>query len=303
MTQFDTVIGLEVHVQLATQSKIFCRCPTTTDAPPNTNICPVCAGYPGVLPRFNQQALALGVRVALALGCTINRRIYFERKNYFYPDLPKNYQISQYKMPLGERGMLALPSGKTVAITRVHLEEDAGKLIHKESSSLVDLNRTGTPLLEIVTEPDIASAQEAFDYLTYLKLTLQYVGASSCDMEKGFLRCDANISLKAEGALTLGTKVELKNMNTFRGVRDALTYEETRQCDAITRGETIIQETRLWDAAKLKTIVMRTKEEAHDYRYFPEPDLPPLVGLDKLTQNFKSEMPELPRAKMIRLAE
>ena len=210
MQEFDTVIGLEVHVQLKTNSKIFCPCSTKFENPPNSNICPVCCGYPGVLPVFNKQALYLAIRVALALKCKINKKIYFERKNYFYPDLPKNYQISQYKMPLGECGELILPEDKKIGITRVHLEEDAGKLIHKENYSLVDLNRTGTPLLEIVSEPDIASPQQAFDYLTALKLILQYIGASECNMEKGSLRCDANISAKD---LALGVKVT-KNINT-----------------------------------------------------------------------------------------
>ena len=273
MKEFDVVIGLEVHVQLGTNSKIFCSCSTKFENPVNTNICPVCCGYPGVLPVFNQKTLALAVRVALCLNCKINQRIYFERKNYFYPDLPKNYQISQYKMPLGEEGELEVTSENKIRIKRVHLEEDAGKLIHKENYSLVDFNRTGVPLLEIVSYPDISSPGEAFEYLNCLKLSLQYIGASDCDMEKGSLRCDANISLKRKEATRLGTKVELKNMNTFRGVRDALTYEIGRQAEVLGKGEKVLQETRLWDGQKKNTVIMRIKEEAHDYRYFPEPDL------------------------------
>jgi len=294
---YETVIGLEVHAQLNTESKIFCSCSTKFESPANTNICPVCCGYPGVLPVFNKKALELGIRVGLALNCKINKQIYFERKHYFYPDLPKNYQISQYKMPLGENGSLRLPSGRTIGITRVHLEEDAGKLIHKENYSLVDLNRTGNPLLEIVSCPDIASPEEAFEYLTYLKLTLQYINASDCNMEKGSLRCDANISLKSKGAVELGTKVELKNMNTFKGVRDALLYEEKRQAKVYADSGKIMQETRLWDVEAQKTEVMRTKEEAHDYRYFPEPDLLDFIVAEAAVRNEKNLVGELPLDK------
>lgn len=270
---FETVIGLEVHVQLKTESKIFCACSTNSQSSPNANICPVCCGYPGVLPVLNQKVLELAVRVCCALDCKLNQSIYFERKNYFYPDLPKNYQISQYKQPLGERGQLELVSGGKIGINRVHLEEDAGKLIHKDDYSLVDFNRTGTPLLEIVSEPQINSPVQAFGYLTGLKLALQYIGVSDCDMEKGSLRCDANISLRRKGVKQLGTKVELKNMNSFKGVRAALEYEVRRQAQVLDEGNKIVQETRLWDEEKLKTASMRSKEEAHDYRYFPEPDL------------------------------
>jgi len=275
MNDFEVVIGLEVHVHLKTESKIFCSCSTEFESSPNSNICPVCCGYPGVLPVFNKRALELATRVCLALNCSVDTHEpkYFERKNYFYPDLPKDYQISQYKKPLGENGYLELPSGKKIKINRVHMEEDAGKLIHKETYSLVDFNRTGMPLLEIVSEPDITSPQEAFDYLTYLKLILQYIEASDCDMEKGSLRCDANISLKKKDAPELGTKVELKNMNSFKGVKAALGFEAERQKKALGKGEKIFQETRLWDVDKAKTFIMRTKEYAHDYRYFPEPDL------------------------------
>ena len=296
MSNFEIVIGLEVHTQVKTKSKIFCSCSTEFQSPPNTNICPVCCGYPGVLPVFNKKVLEVAVRVSLALKCRINNSIYFERKNYFYPDLPKGYQISQYKMPLGEEGVLELPSGKKVNINRVHMEEDAGKLIHKNNCSWVDFNRTGTPLLEIVSEPDIRSPEEAFDYLTYLKLVIQYVGASDCDMEKGSLRCDANISLRKKGD-KLGTRVELKNMNSFRGVKAALEFEAKRQAKVIESGEKVIQETRLWDVDNLKTVLMRTKEQAHDYRYFPEPDLLDFSVPDELIKHEKSLIGELPIEK------
>ena len=303
MSEFEIVIGLEVHVQLKTDSKIFCSCSTAFESPPNTNICPVCCGYPGVLPVFNEKALKLGVRVGLALNCKTNDSIYFERKNYFYPDLPKDYQISQYKRPLAEEGFLELPSGKRIRVNRIHLEEDAGKLVHKNDCSLVDFNRTGAVLLEIVSEPDISSPQEAFDYLTYLKLTLQYIGASDCDMEKGLLRCDANISLRKKGDTQLGTKVELKNMNTFKGVRDALSYEAKRQEKQIKAGEKIFQETRLWDPEKTKTVVMRSKEEAHDYRYFPEPDLLDFAVSKDLVASQEKEVGELPLERKKRFKE
>lgn len=294
MSNFEIVIGLEVHTQLKTKSKIFCPCSTEFKSPPNTNICPVCCGYPGVLPVFNKKVLELSVRVSLALKCETNKSIYFERKNYFYPDLPKDYQISQYKMPLGERGILELPSGKKVNINRVHMEEDAGKLIHKEDCSWVDFNRTGTPLLEIVSEPDMRSPQEAYEYLTYLKLVIQYIGSSDCDMEKGSLRCDANISLRRKGDTKLGTRVELKNMNSFRGVRAALEFEAKRQAKVIESGGKITQETRLWDVDNLKTVVMRTKEQAHDYRYFPEPDLLDFSVSSELIEEEKALVGELP---------
>ncbi len=295
--EYEIVIGLEVHVQLATESKIFCSCPTDFESSPNTNICPICCGYPGVLPVLNRKALELAVRVACVLNCRVNKRIYFERKNYFYPDLPKNYQISQYELPLGEEGFLVLPSSKKIRIKRIHLEEDAGKLIHKEKYSLVDFNRAGIPLLEIVTHPDISSPEEAFSYLNYLKMTIQYIGVSSCDMEKGFLRCDANISVKKKGSESLGTKVELKNMNSFRGVKNALSYEAQRQINCLKNKKNIFQETRLWDEIKQKTFIMRTKEEAHDYRYFPEPDLGDFIVDDILIESQKEYIVELPVAK------
>ncbi len=294
---FDTVIGLEVHVQLATQSKIFCSCSTEFNCPPNTNICPVCCGYPGVLPVLNRRALELSVRVGQALNCKINEVIYFERKNYYYPDLPKGYQISQFELPLAENGFVEIPSGKKIGITRAHMEEDAGKLIHREGYSLVDLNRCGIPLLEIVSCPDITSPEEAFQYLTQLKRIVQYIGASSCDMEKGFLRCDANISLKPRGQKEFGTKVELKNMNSFRGVKDALEYEEKRQAEVLSGKGTVFQETRLWDEAGRKSRVMRSKEESHDYRYFPEPDLVNFTVEKRSIDEQRGLIGELPLAK------
>jgi len=297
----EVVIGLEVHIQLATRSKLFCSCSTQFESPPNTNICPICCGYPGVLPVLNRRALELAIRVCLALKCGINRRIYFERKNYFYPDLPKNYQISQYKLPLGEKGVVELSGGEKIRIERVHLEEDAGKLIHQEKYSLVDFNRAGVPLLEIVSYPDIRSPLQAFNYLTQLKLIVQYIEASSCDMEKGSLRCDANISVRRKGEKKLGTKVELKNMNTFRGVRDALEYEARRQIALLEREEKVLQQTRLWDDKKKCTFSMRSKEQAHDYRYFPEPDLVDFVINEEMLRKEEDCIGELPLAKKKRL--
>ncbi|MCF7869852.1 MAG: Asp-tRNA(Asn)/Glu-tRNA(Gln) amidotransferase subunit GatB [Candidatus Omnitrophica bacterium] len=294
---FDTTIGLEVHVQLNTESKIFCSCSTEFESPPNCNICPVCSGQPGVLPVFNKKALSLGLRAALSLNCKINESIYFERKNYFYPDLPKDYQISQYKSPLGHEGSIQINKNKKIGIERVHLEEDAGKLIHKDKYSLVDFNRTGIPLLEIVSHPELTSPDEAFDYLYSLKLILQYMGVSTCNMEKGYLRCDANISLKEKGADSFGTKVELKNMNSFKGVKAGLEYEVKRQAAQLKDKKIIVQETRLWDSDKLKTVVMRSKEEAHDYRYFPEPDLPDFIISKKMIDQEKESLGELPKAK------
>lgn len=276
-TEYEPVIGLEVHIQLKTVSKLFCSCPTTFGAIENTQICPVCCGYPGSLPVLNKGALGLALRIALGLHCRINPTIIFERKNYFYPDLPKNYQISQYAMPLGENGFLDIErddgSKKRVQIKRVHMEEDAGKLVHAENCSFVDYNRTGVPLAEIVTDPDIESPDEAYAYLTELKMIARHLGVSECDMEKGFLRCDANVSVRKKGERELGVKTELKNMNSFKGVRDALEYEIQRQIGVVRKGGAIVQSTLLWDDTARKTVMMRTKEEAHDYRYFPDPDL------------------------------
>ncbi|OGR94371.1 MAG: aspartyl/glutamyl-tRNA amidotransferase subunit B [Elusimicrobia bacterium RIFCSPLOWO2_01_FULL_64_13] len=304
---YESVIGLEVHVQIKTDSKLFCSCPTVFGAPPNSNICPVCSGYPGCLPVLNRKAVESGVRTALALGCEVREESVFARKQYFYPDLPKNYQISQYEKPLAEGGELFVetagrPEPLRVRILRVHLEEDAGKLIHPEGAggaegSLVDLNRTGIPLMEIVSEPDLRSSEDAQRYLEALKSSLEYLGVSGCDMEKGSLRCDANVSIRPAGSRTLGTKVELKNMNSFRGVRDAVDYEIARQTAAVESGGRIVQETRLWDAEKGESRPMRSKEEAHDYRYFPEPDLPPLAAPKEWVESLRAALPEMPRAR------
>lgn len=304
--ELEVVIGLEVHAQLATKTKLFCSCSAQGfGEPPNTNICPVCTGQPGVLPVLNKAAVELGFKAALALDCKIRPLSIFARKNYFYPDLPKNYQISQYEEPFSEEGCLEIEAGgqtRKIGIQRVHMEEDAGKLLHAIGSeelpySLVDFNRSGVPLIEIVSKPDLRSSEEAHQYLTSLKRILQYVGVSNCDMEKGELRCDANISLRPRGSDGLGTKVEVKNLNSFRGVKDALDFEAGRQAGALSRGERILQETRLWDAARGETASMRSKEEAHDYRYFPDPDLVPLEADSKWTTRLKSEIPELGGAR------
>jgi len=305
MSQFETVIGLEVHLQLSTKTKIFCSCANQYGCAPNTNVCPVCLGLPGTLPVLNKQALLYGIKAGLALNAEINPFIKFDRKNYYYPDLPKGYQISQFDFPVAKKGFLNIKSGgkeKRIGITRAHLEEDAGKLVHDNSGScsLADFNRTGTPLIEIVTEPDLRSPQEAYDYLNTLKLTLQYLGISDCDMEKGSLRCDANVSIRPVGQTTLGTKTELKNMNSFRAVKTALEYEVRRHEQVILAGDKIVQETLLWDDEKAQTRTMRSKEQAHDYRYFPDPDLVPFTIDYKVIDSVRAEMPELPQAKFQR---
>lgn len=303
---YETIIGLEVHVQLFTKSKIFCGCSTNFGAPPNTQTCPVCLGLPGVLPVLNHEALRFAIKVGLALDCRIAERMKFDRKNYFYPDLPKNFQISQYDLPLANDGHLELETEdgiKTIRIRRVHLEEDAGKLLHMEGedSSLVDFNRTGIPLLEIVSEPDITSPEEAHDYLVKLKSILKYLEVSDCNMEEGSLRCDANISIRTRGKKELGVKTELKNMNTFKGVRSALWYEARRQREVLEEGGTIKQETRLWNEKNGRTYSMRTKEEAFDYRYFPEPDLVPFLLDREFVESMKKTIPELPQERLKRL--
>jgi len=299
------VIGLEVHLQLKTVTKIFCGCSTGFGAPPNSQVCPVCLGFPGVLPVLNRQVMVFGIRVALALHCRIQPRIVFHRKNYFYPDLPKAFQISQYDLPLGMTGFVELPERK-IRIHRAHLEEDAGKLIHAGQGggySLVDYNRTGVPLMEIVSEPDLTSPEEAHLYLKTLKGILQYLEVSDCDMEKGSLRCDTNVSLRLASSPpgTLGTKVEIKNLNSFKAVSRSLAYEIQRQARVLDEGGKIQQETRLWDDVQAVTQSMRSKEFAHDYRYFPEPDLVPFAVSDAEVESVRKSLPELPQQRASRL--
>ncbi len=297
MSAFDAVIGLEVHLQLSTASKMFCGCPNRFGDAPNSNVCPVCLGLPGALPVPNAAAIASAVKAALYLNCTIAPFSKFDRKNYFYPDLPKAYQISQYDLPIGAHGFLDIDlegAARRIGITRVHLEEDAGKLVHVPGASLVDLNRAGTPLLEIVSEPDMHTPEEAYAYLTTLRLLMSYLGISDCNMEEGSLRCDANVSVRPAGATALGTKVEIKNLNSFKGVQKALAYEIIRQSALAGAGTPIVQETRLYDAAADKTLSMRTKEQAHDYRYFPDPDLVPLTFSDEQIADLRAALPETP---------
>jgi aspartyl-tRNA(Asn)/glutamyl-tRNA(Gln) amidotransferase subunit B len=307
-SQFEPVIGLEVHVQLLTASKIFCSCSTRFGAPPNTNVCPVCLGMPGVLPVLNRKAVEFAVLAAMALNCRISETSIFARKNYFYPDLPKGYQISQYDKPLAEHGFLEIKSGdraKKIGITRIHMEEDAGKSLHEgfpdaSESTAIDLNRTGVPLIEIVSEPDISTPDEAHEYLTRLKEIILYTGVSDCNMEEGSLRCDANVSVRPRGQKEFGTKAEIKNVNSFRFIRDALIYEIDRQVEVVRAGGKVVQETRLYNADQGKTYSMRSKEQAHDYRYFPEPDLLPLIVDEKWKAEIAQGLPELPEARRTR---
>ena len=305
---WETVIGLEVHVQLGTRSKLFCACATSFGEAPNVNVCPVCLGLPGALPVTNEQAIRLATRAALALGCTIHPSSQFARKNYFYPDLPKGYQISQYELPLCEHGHVEIVvdgSVKRIGITRIHLEEDAGKNLHTSESgaSLVDLNRAGTPLMEIVSEPDIRTADEAAEYLKKLRSILRYIEVSDADMEKGNFRCDINISLRPAGAKEFGTRAEVKNVNSFKFVQKALEYEIKRQAQILDEGGRVVQETRLFDSNKGVTFSMRSKEEAHDYRYFPEPDLVPVVTAPETVETIRTSIPELPDAKRERFVK
>ncbi|HET97641.1 MAG TPA: Asp-tRNA(Asn)/Glu-tRNA(Gln) amidotransferase subunit GatB [Desulfurivibrio alkaliphilus] len=303
--EFETVIGLEVHAQLKTRSKIFCGCSTEFGRPPNSNTCPVCLGLPGVLPVLNRRVVEFAIKLAIATGCRINQRNIFARKNYFYPDLPKGYQISQFDLPIAEYGRLTIDlddKTREIGITRIHMEEDAGKLIHdeREPKSYVDLNRAGTPLLEIVSEPDIRSPEEAAAYLRKLHAIVRYLDICDGNMQEGSFRCDANISLRPKGESKLGTRTELKNMNSFRNVQRALEYEERRQRDLLLDGEEVVQATLLWDADKGISLPMRSKEEAHDYRYFPDPDLVPVVIADEWIAAIKAGLPELPLAKKTR---
>lgn len=308
MTQtkkYETVIGLEVHVELHTASKIFCGCSTAFGAPPNTHTCPVCLGYPGVLPVLNRQAVEYAMKAAMALNCEIADVSKFDRKNYFYPDSPKAYQISQYDQPIGQNGWIDIEvNGETkrIGITRLHLEEDAGKLTHIEGGlgSLVDLNRVGTPLIEIVSEPDLRSPEEARAYLEKLRAIMLYCDVSDVKMEEGSMRCDANISIRPWGQEKFGTRAELKNMNSFRGVQRGLEYEEWRQADILDGGGEVVQETRRWDDAQGKTLSMRGKEEAHDYRYFPDPDLVTILIDDEWKTRVRASIPELPDARQAR---
>jgi len=305
--EYEPVIGLEVHVQLNTKTKLFCNCSTEFGAEPNSNTCPVCMGYPGVLPRLNKEALEKAILVGLALNCKVAKYTKFDRKSYFYPDLPKGYQISQYDMPLNYKGYLEfeMPDGtiKKVRIIRAHLEEDAGKLIHSGNVSYVDLNRAGVPLVEIVSYPDMFSVDEAYYYLQTLRNTMKYIGVSDVNMEEGSLRVDANVSVRRKGDTKLGTKVEIKNMNSFNFLKKALEYEIKRQISLLEKGEKIVQETRLFDVESGKTFTMRTKEEAEDYRYFPDPDLPPVVLTDEYVESLKRKLPELPYQKYKRFIE
>ncbi|MGC8977006.1 MAG: Asp-tRNA(Asn)/Glu-tRNA(Gln) amidotransferase subunit GatB [Candidatus Ratteibacteria bacterium] len=295
MDEFEVVIGLEVHVELLTKTKMFCGCSTKFGSPPNSQVCPICTGMPGVLPVINKKAVELAIKTGIAFNSRISRFCRFARKNYFYPDLPKNYQISQYDQPIATGGFLEI-DGKKINFKRIHLEEDAGKLLHSEGTliSYVDFNRSGIPLLEMVTEPDIRSPEEAEKFLEKLKVILEYLEISDCNMEEGSLRCDANISVRRKGEKTLGVKTEVKNMNSFKSVRKALSYESNRQIDILKKGGKVIQETRLWNEKEGITEEMRTKEEAHDYRYFPEPDLLPLEIDTKWIEEIKKEIKELP---------
>ena len=308
LARYETVIGLEVHVQLATATKIFCGCPTGFGAAPNTNVCPVCLGLPGALPVLSREAVELAIKGALSLNCQVRPLSRFARKNYFYPDLPKGYQISQYDQPLAEHGWVDIEVdgvSRRIGVTRVHMEDDAGKSVHdgfrdSDRATYVDLNRSGTPLIEIVSEPDMRSAAEAHAYLTELKQVIQFVEVSTCDMEKGHLRCDANVSVRPKGTVPFGTRAEIKNLNSFRFLKQAIDFEVSRQVALIESGGKVVQETRLYNSDLDETFSMRGKEDAHDYRYFPEPDLVPLRICERWLSEVHATMPELPARKRAR---
>ncbi len=313
MTQYETVIGLEFHAELKTKTKIFCSCPTDFSAEPNTHVCPVCLGLPGVLPVLNKRAVELAIKAGLALNCQISHLSKFDRKNYFYPDLPKGYQVTQFPLPICTNGYLIIKddagNDKRIRINRIHLEEDAGKLVHSGTTiatsaySLPDYNRAAVPLIEIVTEPDLSSAEEAKNFAEMLKLTLQYAAVSDVKMEQGSLRCDVNISLRPQGQKELGVKTEIKNLNSFRSILRAVAYEQTRQTEALDNGERIIQETLTWDDDNGTAFSMRSKEDAHDYHYFPEPDLVPTIVEQDWIDEVAKELPELPQKRKYRLVD
>jgi len=307
---YEAVIGLEIHSELKTNTKIFCGCATSFGAEQNTHVCPVCLGLPGVLPVVNKRVVEFAIKAGLATNCTINNYSKFDRKNYYYPDLPKNFQTSQYDLPIAEHGYVDIEvDGKTkrVRLTRIHMEEDAGKLVHSgttikdSATSNVDYNRTGVPLLEIVSEPDMSSAAEARTYMEKVKSILEYIDVSNCRMEQGNLRADLNVSLRPVGTTELGTRTEMKNINSFKALEDAISYEIERQTEVLEDGGHIVQETRTWDPVRGITLSMRSKEEAHDYRYMPEPDLPPIVTTPEQIEHYRQELPELPDARQVRL--